>query len=115
MNARLINSPEPDVEFDDSVSVIRFPKTEEFQTHEVQRGTDQNDEYTARIIDFRAAQEAANAAAQSADDEFEIDTQIQSIINSGKRSIVLSDPLEDALFFCWATATGILFTLALIS
>jgi hypothetical protein len=115
MNARLINSPEPDVEFDDSVSVIRFPKTEEFQTREVQRGTDQKDETTAQIIDFRAAQEDANAAAQCADDEFEIDSKIRSIINSGKGTIVLSDPLEDALFFCWATATGILFALALIS
>jgi hypothetical protein len=114
MNARLISPPDPDVEFDDAVSIIRFPKTEELQTHDLQRETNQNKERTAQIIDLRAAQDAASTAAQPADDEFEIDREIRSILNPGKHTVVLSDPLEDALFFCWAIAAGIVFALALV-
>ena len=106
---------EPDVEIDEPVSLVRFPSPDERWAPKTGTETAHSEEVSADIIDFCAEQDVAGAAAKAADDRFEIDREIHSAVEPRKSAIVLSDPLEDALFFCWATAIGIAFGLAIVS
>jgi hypothetical protein len=115
MNATIVDSTEPDVEIDEPDSLVRFPSPDEKWIPKTGTETTQSEEVSADIIDFCAEQEVANAEAKAADDRFEIDWEIHSAVEPRKNAIVLSDPLEDALFFCWATAIGVALGLALVS
>ena len=115
MNARIVDRTEPDVEFIEPVSLVQFLNPDERWTPKTGGKTTDGERTSARIIDFCAEKEAANFAAKAADEIFKIDEEVRFGVEPRMSAVVLSDPLEDALFFCWATAIGIAFGLALVS
>jgi hypothetical protein len=67
-----------------------------------------------KVIDFFDAREKLIADAQEADRRYKLDEEIREIVREQKQSVVLADPIEDALLFFLAAAVVVVLVLVLI-
>jgi hypothetical protein len=64
-----------------------------------------------KIIDFFDARKNLIADAAESDRRYKLDEEIREIVRKQKRSVILADPIEDALLFILAAAVVVVLVL----